>query len=377
MPWSPGEIALVRSEFVSFAQFPTLPFSHLCQRFGISPKTGYKWLHRTEGEPSAPLTDRSHRPHFSPHRTSADLEQAVLQVRDANPAWGGRKIARVLRNQGYVDVPAPSTITGVLHRHHRIPSPATPARQLWHRFELPTPNELWQMDFKGPVPLRYGQCHPLTVLDDHSRFALCLQACADQEGQTVQKTLTTVFRRYGLPLRMCMDNGSPWGHGTPLALTHLGVWLIRLGITVSHSRPRHPQTQGKEERFHRTLEVELLRGHPFTSLPQCQRAFDRWRHKYNYDRPHEALALEVPLTRYQPSPRPFPKLLPPIEYSPKDEVRKVQDKGEISFHGHTVRLSRALRGYPVGLRPTIPDGHFDVFFCHQKLTHIDLRDSPK
>jgi hypothetical protein len=151
--------------------------------------------------------------------------------------------------------------------------------------------------------------------------------------------------------------------------------LIRLGITVSHSRPCHPQTQGKEERFHRTLEIELLRGHPFSSLAQCQRAFDRWRHTYNHDRPHDALALEVPLTRYRPSPRSFPSVLPPIEYSPDDQVRKVQDKGEISFQGHTIRLSRALHGYPVGLRPTPTDGCFDIYFCHQKLTQIDLRSA--
>lgn len=373
MPWPRGEKALLRSEFVSFAQFPTTTFRELCQRFGISRKTGYKWVARAQADPDASLVDRSRQPHHWPQRTSASMEQAVVRVRDANPAWGGRKIHRVLRNRGYPAVPVPSTITAVLRRHDRLPSPVTTAPHRWQRFEEPAPNELWQMDFKGPFTISQSPCHPLTVLDDHSRFALCLQACANQEGATVQAVLTTVFRRYGLPRRMCMDNGVPWGNGSPSALTHLSVWLIRLGITVSHSRFCHPQTQGKDERFHRTLEVELLRGNPFRSLSDCQRAFDRWRYKYNHDRPHEALALEVPVTYYQPSPRRFPPVLPPIEYSPDDQVRKVQGKGEISFLGHEFRLSRALRGQPVGLRPTASDGRFEVYFCHQKLLDLDLR----
>lgn len=373
MPWPRGEKALLRSEFVSFAQFPTTTFRDLCQRFGIRRKTGYKWLARAQADPAAPLVDRSRQPHHWPFRTSVGIEQAVLRVRDANPAWGGRKIQRVLRNRGYATVPVPSTITAVLRRHDRLSSAVTAARHRWQRFEEPAPNELWQMDFKGPFTICQSLCHPLTVLDDHSRFALCLQACAHQEGATVQAALTTVFRRYGLPQRMCMDNGVPWGTGSPLALTHLSVWLIRLGITVSHSRFCHPQTQGKDERFHRTLEVELLRGHPFRSLAHCQRAFDRWRYKYNHDRPHDALALEVPLARYQPSPRRFPTALPAIEYSPDDQVRKVQDKGEISFQGRVLRLSRALRGQPVGLRPTARDGCFEVYFCHQKLMELDFR----
>src|SRR5262249_9640533 len=159
-----------------------------------------------------------------------------------------------------------------------------------------------------------GRCHPLTVLDDHSRFALGLEACANEQGVTVQERLTTIFRRYGLPRRMTMDNGSPWGNDSTHPHTPLTVSLMRLGIGVGHSRPYHPQTQGKDERFHRTLKVEVLHGRTFRDLPHCQAAFDEWRTVYNVQRPHEALAMATPGSRYAISARPFPASLPAVEY---------------------------------------------------------------
>ena len=163
----------------------------------------------------------------------------------------------------------------------------------------------------------------------------------------------------------------------PWDLTGLTIWLIRLGIGVIHSRPYHPQTLGKDERFHRTLNEEVLRHRAWLDLDQCQRAFDKWRLTYNLERPHEALDMAVPAERYRPSSRTFPKQLLPLEYAPGDLVRKVQDKGEFSFKGRLFQVSRALRGHPVAMRATRIDGVFDVFFCHKKLSTIDLNSTPK
>lgn len=198
--------------------------------------------------------------------------------------------------QGYQDVPAASTITDILRRHGRLSEDEASKHKAWTRFEHEAPNQLWQMDFKGHFPMGQGRCHPLTVLDDHSRFSLGLIACSNERTETVQRGLTSLFRRYGLPDRILADNGSPWGSNGEHRYTQLNVWLLRLGIITSHGRSYHPQTQGKEERFHRTLKAELLRWEDFRNLTHCQRLFDAWRNKYNMERPHEALE-----SKYRPA----------------------------------------------------------------------------
>ncbi len=281
MPWEEVSVMSQRREFVELSQREGAQVRELCRRFGISPTTGYKWLERRRVGGEAALADLSRRPHSSPRRTGPEIEEMVLKVRDDHPAWGGRKLRAWLSARGHELLPSPSTITAILRRHGRIDPSEGAKHRAWQRFEHPEPNQLWQMDFKGHFALRDGRCHPLTVLDDHSRFSLGLEACSDERAQTVRDRLTNIFRRYGLPERMVMDNGSPWGHDTEHHHTFLGVWLLRLGIGVSHGRPRHPQTQGKDERFHRTLAVEVLRGTTFKDLGHCQKAFDDWRGVYN------------------------------------------------------------------------------------------------
>jgi len=241
-----------RREFVRLASQQGTNRRELCRRFGIHPDTGYKWLGRwTAGEE---VTDRSRRPHSSPKRTDAAIEECVLAVRDAHPAWGARKLVRCLERDG-VAAPAFSTVHEILRRNGRVVAP--PGGPVAHqRFEKPAPNLLWQMDFKGHVALADGsRCHPLTVLDDHSRYDLCLEACANERGSTVQGRLERTFRRYGLPEAFFVDNGAPWGDSSGQHWTKLGVWLLKLGISVLHSRPYHPQSRGKNERFHRTLKA--------------------------------------------------------------------------------------------------------------------------
>jgi transposase InsO family protein len=376
MPWKVNDLMASRTEFVMLAQQEGANIRQLCSNFGISRKTGYKWLRRFEGDGQAGLADQSRRPKHSPDLTSADVEAKILRVRQEHPAWGGRKIRAFLLNQGHREIPVPSTITEILRRQGLLDAQECEKHRAFQRFEHAAPNDLWQMDFKGHVPLEVGgRCHPLTVLDDHSRFAIVLKACGNERSETVQGELTTSFRNYGLPRRMLMDNGPPWGDTRENGYTKLTVWLLRLCIDVTHGRPFHPQTQGKDERFHRTLKAEVLAGRSLRDLPESDRRFAEWRDVYNMQRPHEALGLEVPVRRYQVSPRVFPEKLPAIEYGPGDEVRKVQDDGCFTYDGQECWISTAFHGYPIALRPRADrDGVMDVWFCQHYVGDLDLRE---
>jgi transposase InsO family protein len=368
---------LLRREFVELAVQSEANVKQLCDRFGISRKTGYKWLKRYREGKELGLQDRSRRPQHAPERSAAEVEASVLAVRDANPAWGARKIRTRLEALSSSEVPAGSTIHAILRRHGRVNLSESSKHQPWQRFEREAPNQLWQMDFKGHFALGNGQrCHPLGMVDDHSRFALCLQACRNEQGETVQQQLTVTFRRYGLPEAMLMDNGAPWGSDRDHRHTVLTVWLLRLGVGVRHGRPWHPETQGKQERFHRSLKAEVLAGPVFGDFAKVQTRFDQWRQVYNHERPHQALGMAVPASRYQVSPRTFPEVLPGIEYSPGDIVRKVQDQGRITFHNRDFRVGTAFRGYPVAVRPTLQEGVFTVHFCSHQIAEIQLRDPP-
>jgi len=200
-----------------------------------------------------------------------------------------------------------------------------------------------------------------------------LAACADERGATVQRHLTAIFRRYGLPRKIMVDNGAPWGADADHPYTPLTVWLLRLGIKVGHSRPYHPQTLGKDERFHRTLQAEVLQYCRGLDLERCQARLDSWRQVYNLERPHEALGMAAPMSRYRESPRGFPEELPAMEYGPGDEVRKVQAVGWITFKGRSFRLGKAFRGESVALRPTLREGWWEVYFGRHCIARINLQ----
>lgn len=374
MPWKAQDTMSLRQEFVALATQEGANRRELCRRFGISPQTGYKWLQRHAAEGNAGLVDRSRRPVCSPAACPASVEASVLALRRERPAWGGRKISRRLSDLGLPRV-APSTVTSILHRHGLITPEASQASTPWQRFEREEPNALWQADFKGYFDIAQGRCSPLTMLDDHSRFNLTLQACGRTDTQTVQVQMQRAFEHYGLPAQINFDNGAPWGSpSSPGQLTELGVWLVRLGIKVSHSRPYHPQTNGKEERFHRTLKAEVLKGRSFESFAQVQAALDHWRAIYNHERPHEALQMAVPASRYRPSTRSLPAVLPELEYGPRDEVRRVGWFGALKFRGRTYKLSTALHRQAVAIRARDEEeGVFDVYFAHHRCLRIDLQ----
>lgn len=377
MPWSVETVAAQRLEFCVLADSDRgVSFVELCRRYGIAPKTGYKWLSRYREGGAAGLMDRPRVPHTSPARTSVEMEELVCELRRKHSAWGGRKIHRVLNNRGHKGVPAPSTITGILRRHGLLEAPS-PSAGGYQRFEAPAPNALWQMDFKGWFMTGTGRCEPFDILDDHSRYSLLLSAFGDQQASTVQGLLTQAFTTYGLPDRILCDNGSPWANTNPEhRWTGLGVWLLDIGVGVIHSRVRHPQTLGKDERFHKTMDLEVIsaRTH-WDSHRQLQAAFDHWRPIYNFERPHDSLGGDVPADRYQPSPRSFPTMVPPVEYPDGYHVRTVSDKATIRFQGHDLKIGRAFKGHKVGLIPTTTDGQFNVHYRHQHIRTINLTES--
>jgi transposase InsO family protein len=369
MPWREVSVMDQRREFVRLANQEGANRRELCRRFGISPEVGYKWLGRfaADGE----LADRSRRPHTVPLRTDRAIEDRIVALRDDHPAWGARKIARCLERDGQA-VPAVSTVHEILRRHGRVVARQhTPGAHT--RFEKEAPNQLWQMDFKGWVRLANGApCHPLTVVDDHSRYAVCLTACANQQNATVRSALETTFRCYGLPDAMYVDNGNPWGDWSGQRFTHLGVWLLKLGIALIHSRPYHPQGRGKNERFHRALNAEVFAARRLRDFLEAQHAFDAWRTVYNLDRPHEALDLEVPASRYRVSSRTMPDQLPPVEYDEHDIVRTVSHNGWVRFKGRRWRVGEAFRGERLAIRPRGTDGHHVVCFGAHEIATIDV-----
>ena len=379
MPWKEFSVMSRRYEFVSQVLQKDQNFSALCRAFGISRKTGYKWLHRFQEGGLEALRDRPRRPHRTPRRTPEAMEDQICAVRQQHPTWGGRKIHAFLRRQGVSSLPSPSTITAILRRRGFLDPEESLKHRPYQRFQRAHPNELWQMDFKGAFLLRGGVlCHPLTLLDDHSRFLVGLYACGDQTRETVQRCLEDAFQRYGFPEALLVDNGSPWGQiqQEKRVYTGLEVWLLRLGIQVVHSRPYHPQTLGKDERLHRTLEEELLRTLQAEDLEGCQREFDRWRRMYNEERPHEALGMDPPALWYERSARGYGEGQEPWVYPAGAQMRKVDVTGRISFRGQGIRVGKAFRGVRVAVYEIGEEGECEIYYGRQRIKRVTLRTNP-
>jgi transposase InsO family protein len=373
-----------RTEFCILSSKPGSNISELCRRFKITRRTGYKWLERYIRDGLPGLADKSKRPHHFPNQTSEGIEKYVIKIRGTDQEWGSKKLHKIICNhkkQGlytYPIIPCRATITKILGRNGLIPPNRSKQFECFERFEYDFPNELWQMDYKGYFKLLNKElCHPLTITDDHSRFNICLEACRNQQEITVKQTLINVFRKYGLPYKILTDNGGPWGAaGNEPAdgsrcYTVLEKWLIQLNIKLIHGRPFHPQTQGKEERFHRTLKQELLDYEQFRNHVHCQKRFDSWREKYNCIRPHEAINFKTPAELYWPSNKEYPEKMEPYEYNISDIKRKV-DKGIISFKNKEIKVGRAFSGEYVALRKSPNDDSYQIYFCNQLIRTITL-----
>jgi transposase InsO family protein len=388
MPFIDKTVMEQKVEFVFLAKsLDGFKFSVLCKRFNISRKTGYKWLNRYKEKGLLGLHEKTRRPLVSPRKCPKEVENYVIRLRKKEPEWGPKKLRRIMQNKKeegkytFTTIPAKNTIGKILLRNGMITAERSLESKPFTRFEYDNPNDLWQMDFKGYFSmLNRKYCHPLAILDDHSRFNIGLVACSDQKLDTVQQSLINVFKRYGLPASILTDNGAPWGSccqetkNVVRAFTELEKWLIRLNIRLIHGRPYHPQTQGKEERFNQTFKKEVLKYNAFRDINHCQSYFDWWREKYNCRRPHESLNQDVPAKHYHPSVRSYPAVLPPVEYAQNVLIRKVEDHGQISLKNIKYKIGTAFTGDYVAVKPTNEDGEYEVFYCNQYLRKITLRD---
>lgn len=354
-----------REEFIRLAHQRRHPITELCIAFGISEKTGHKWLSRFHREGVSGLADRSHVPHLAPHQISSRVRRQITRLREEHPTWGARKLRVVLaRGSPEVTWPASSTIGELLRREglvrsprrRRYPKSAAGAPLDSGLTIARAPNDVWTTDFKGEFRLGPGPyCYPLTVLDAQSRYLLGCTALLSTATVPVKVVFTRLFERFGLPEVIRSDNGVPFASSLALGrLSTLSVWWIRLGIRPERIAPGHPQQNGQHERMHKTLKAEATRP-ASVSLRNQQTRFDRFRREYNSLRPHEALGQREPASLYSPSARNFPVRLSPLEYRSHLEVRRVGGNGMVTWQGRYFWLTTALSGEDVSFEETEDD----------------------
>lgn len=367
MAWKEETIVSLKSGFIQAVFEANKPFSHICKDFGISRETGYKTLKKFKEKGEAGFEPSSRAPHSNPNKTPTEMEDLIFSLRRKYPTWGARTLHAFLIEHKH-DAPCVSTISAILKRNGFINKEESLKHKAFIRFEREHANELWQMDFKGKFLLETkAWCFPLTIIDDHSRFSLCLKSCANEQSATVFKHLYATFEEYGIPDQINVDNGNPWGNSSIARHTQLTVWLMRLGIKVSHSRPHHPQTNGKIERFHRTLKNDVISRNKIQNFIHAQKLFNEWREIYNNVRPHQAIGLLKPIQRYKPSNKGLPTHLPPIEYDENAIVRKVRGNGGIVYNNKEYLVGKAFKGLNVEVKHNEMKKMIEIYFCNNKI----------
>jgi transposase InsO family protein len=362
-----------KTQFLSEYLRASLSFSELCRRYAISRKTGYKWIERYETDPGAGLRDRSRRPHHHPRQTPEPIRAAIIRARRQHPSWGAKKLLKVLRRAD-PDLAWPSrwTVSDLLAREglvrqrvrRRRPShPGAPTTV------ASAPNQLWCVDYKGQFKTRDGRyCYPLTVTDAFSRYLIGCRALPSTESAPTQEAFLQWFRRFGLPERIKSDNGTPFASTALGRLSTLSVSWILLGIRPELIVPGKPQQNGQHERMHRTLKAEATRP-PAANLADQQRVFDRFRREFNTVRPHEAIDLETPASRYDKSARRLSHAPAPLVYPPHFETRLVSTNGGIRWNSKWVAVTTTCAGHHIGLE-AVDDAIWDVYFGPIKLGRL-------
>lgn len=364
MPWKVSDLMSQRFEFCQLAMTPGVNFSALCRQFTISRQTGYKWLQRFREEGYGGLYNRSRRPRYSPGRIGAEVEAEILELRRRYPYWGPRKLRRLLEDRVSPErLPALVSVARILQRHgltaSPLPQPEWPSVQ---RFAAPHPNDLWQMDLKAPLRLPGGdKIYPVGILDDHSRYLLGLWVVPHQTDNCILTCWIEAARQYGLPQRTLTDHGPQFRKADEFTSAfHTYLWAC--GVQHIQGRVAHPQTQGKIERFWRTLNLEVLRRHSFRDLTSWQKCFDDWRQQYNQLRPHEELGNEPPARCYRRSERPFTEPERHQRSGRTDSLyRRVNPKGEAVLGGWRLTVGRGFAGWTVEARPADP-GYWRIYF---------------
>jgi putative transposase len=377
MPWMETSPVEQRERFIRDHRLDLYAMAELCARYGISRKTGYKWLARFEEGGRLALRDRSRAPHHCPHRMGREVAAMICAARRQHPSWGPAKLLAWLapRHPG-LEWPAVSTAGDLLARRGLVRKRRR-RRHYQHPGVVPAttiqPNDLWTADFKGHFRTRDRlYCYPLTVADQHTRYLLACHGLLSTKGVGVQPIFDRLFREYGLPRAIRTDNGVPFATTGIHGLSQLNVWWLRLGIQHQRILPAHPEQNGAHERMHRTLKREACRP-PHSCRATQQRAFNAFRHLYNEERPHEALGGRPPATVYRPSPRRYTGTLPPVEYPGHFLVKRVTNAGTIRLRKRLIFLSNALKQHPVGLEE-VDDGIWSIHFCRVLLGRVDERD---
>ena len=373
MPWRTTAPMDQRTQFIADHLRETQTITALCDRYGISRKTGYKWIARYLRLGPAGLEEHSRRPHRAPNQTADEIVAAILEARHRHPAWGGKKLRALLqRRHPRWTLPGRSTVCDILSRHGLIPT-RRQRRRLGHPGKPTTimgaPNAVWCVDYKGQFKTGDGRyCYPLTVTDGFSRYLLGCQGLGSTAVAEAQPVFTRLFKEYGLPLRIRTDNGVPFATTTLARLSKLSAWWVRLGILPEFIEPGRPDQNGRHERMHRTLKAATTRP-AAGSLGAQQRRFNAFREAFNHVRPHEALEQQTPAACYHPSPRPMPDRLPPLEYPDRFEVRYVSANGGIRWNHRWVNVSTVCVGEYVGLEE-IDDGIWNVYFGPLRLGRL-------
>jgi putative transposase len=376
MPWKDVKPMDEKILFIADYLRQVDSFSQLCGRFGISRKTGYKWIERYEQHGAEALEDRSRKRHTQATQTPYAIQQAILQLRAQRDTPGPKKIQAMLaRTYPDQEVPSATTIYNILKRAGKIETRRRASRVAAYPGPLQcaaTPNELWSADYKGQFKTADGRwCYPLTVMDHASRYLLGCQGLGDTRHEPTQQVFERLFREYGLPQRMRTDNGVPFASVGAGGLSCLSIWWIRLGIVPERIERGKPQQNGRHERMHRTLKRALGQP-PAANLAQQQCELDTFRQYYNEQRPHEGLDLKSPQGCYSQSTRPFPSHLPELQYPSYFKPTKVHGSGVVYWSGLAIYVSHLLCGEYVGVEPT-GDGVWDIYFGPVRLGRFDQR----
>jgi putative transposase len=373
MPWRQTSPMDQKMQFIADYLRQTLSIIELCELYGVSRKTGYKWIERYLKHGPLGLEERSRQPHASPHQTPRHVVEAFIELRRHHPAWGAKKLLAILQKRHPSwPLPARSTVCDILRRNGLVPK-TRHRRHIGHpgkpTSQILAPNDVWSADFKGHFKTGDGlYCYPLTVADGYSRLLLGCQALSSTRVQEAKPVFTRLFKEFGLPKRIRTDNGVPFATTTLARLSQLSAWWVRLGILPEFIEPGKPQQNGRHERMHRTLKAETTRPPAATRRAQ-QHKFDRFRQEFNCERPHEALDMQTPASRYEVSPREMPTKLPPLEYPDRFEVRYVSANGGLRWHHQWVNVSHVCVGAYVGLEE-IDDGIWNVYFGPLKLGRL-------
>lgn len=373
MPWSETSPMDQRMQFIADYLRGTLTITELCDLYGVSRKTGYKWIDRYLRQGPAGLEERSRKPRVSPNATSDEIVQAFLAVRQRHPSWGAKKLLSIVhKRHPRWELPGRSTVCDILLRHGMVPKKRN-RRRIGHpgkpSTQILAPNDCWSADFKGHFKMGNGQyCYPLTVTDNLSRYLLGCQALTTTAVAEAKPVFTRLFKEFGLPTRIRTDNGVPFATNTLARLSSLSAWWIRLGVLPELIEPGKPQQNGRHERMHRTLKAEATRP-AAGSLSSQQKRFNRFREEFNDERPHEALDQQTPASVYRPSPREMPDKLSPLEYPDRFEVRYVSANGGIRWNNGWMNVSIVCAGEYVGLEE-IDDGVWNVYFGPLKLGRL-------